>query len=133
MFDVLHSISSRLATKKGTAKNIAFRYGESNPGLAGLMLYMRAADASHYTITDFTVFSLAIALFKFQPAFPSLSARSLPGTSTTYLPSSLSQRRGAFLSTRVSSSTSPKTMATLTTLPCELLLRIFSYLSPSFF
>jgi hypothetical protein len=34
------------------------------------MLYMRAADASHYTITDFTVFSLAIALFKFQPAFP---------------------------------------------------------------
>jgi hypothetical protein len=32
-------------------KNV-FRYGESNPGLAGLMLYMRAADASHYTITD---------------------------------------------------------------------------------
>jgi hypothetical protein len=30
-----------------------FRYGELNPGLAGLMLYMRAADASHYTITDY--------------------------------------------------------------------------------
>jgi hypothetical protein len=45
------------------------------------MLYMRAADASHYTITDVTVFSLAIAFFKFQPAFLSLSARSLPGTS----------------------------------------------------
>jgi hypothetical protein len=29
-----------------------FRYGESNPGLAGLVLFMRAADASHYTITD---------------------------------------------------------------------------------
>jgi hypothetical protein len=29
-----------------------FRYGELNPGLAGLMLCLRAADASHYTITD---------------------------------------------------------------------------------
>jgi hypothetical protein len=74
----LHLIEA--GNKKRRPKNIAFRYGESNPGLAGLMLYMRAADASHYTITDFTVFSLAIALFKFQPAFPSLSARSLPGT-----------------------------------------------------
>jgi len=36
--------------KKEKKKN--FRYGELNPGLAGLMLYMRAADASHYTITD---------------------------------------------------------------------------------
>jgi hypothetical protein len=32
-----------------------FRYGELNPGLAGLMLYMRAADASHYTITDIDI------------------------------------------------------------------------------
>jgi hypothetical protein len=30
-----------------------FRYGELNPGLAGLMLCLRAADASHYTITDY--------------------------------------------------------------------------------
>jgi hypothetical protein len=39
-------------TCKKTAKEKDFRYGESNPGLAGLMLFMRAADASHYTITD---------------------------------------------------------------------------------
>jgi hypothetical protein len=38
--------------KKWKRKNI-FRYGELNPGLAGLMLCMRAADASHYTITDY--------------------------------------------------------------------------------
>jgi hypothetical protein len=36
-------------------KKKIFRYGELNPGLAGLMLYMRAADASHYTITDVDV------------------------------------------------------------------------------
>jgi hypothetical protein len=33
-------------------QNRSFRYGESNPGLAGLILSMRAADASHYTITE---------------------------------------------------------------------------------
>jgi hypothetical protein len=42
--------TGRAALKKG--QKLEFRYGESNPGLAGLMLYMRAADASHYTITD---------------------------------------------------------------------------------
>jgi hypothetical protein len=40
-------------------KNI-FRYGELNPGLAGLMLCLRAADASHYTITDYVMFSQLI-------------------------------------------------------------------------
>jgi hypothetical protein len=38
--------------KKKKTKEI-FRYGELNPGLAGLMLCLRAADASHYTITDY--------------------------------------------------------------------------------
>jgi len=39
--------------KRKKAKNTnLFRYGELNPGLAGLMLCLRAADASHYTITD---------------------------------------------------------------------------------
>jgi hypothetical protein len=40
-------------TGHGDKKKMSqFRYGESNPGLAGLILSMRAADASHYTITD---------------------------------------------------------------------------------
>jgi hypothetical protein len=38
--------------QESASKNI-FRYGELNPGLAGLMLCLRAADASHYTITDY--------------------------------------------------------------------------------
>jgi hypothetical protein len=37
---------------KNKKQSSEFRYGESNPGLAGLMLCLRAADASHYTITD---------------------------------------------------------------------------------
>jgi hypothetical protein len=51
--------------KKSSRKNILkkkniFRYGELNPGLAGLMLCLRAADASHYTITDYVTFSQLI-------------------------------------------------------------------------
>ena len=41
----------KISTSKAGQKRY-FRYGESNPGLAGLMLCLRAADASHYTITD---------------------------------------------------------------------------------
>ena len=41
-----------LSTEKKKKQKNMFRYGELNPGLAGLMLCMRAADASHYTITD---------------------------------------------------------------------------------
>jgi hypothetical protein len=69
--------------KEGPKKNgNEFRYGESNPGLAGLMLYMRAADASHYTITDFMHFGRCIAnlsaTFRSHQMTQVLPARALP-------------------------------------------------------
>jgi hypothetical protein len=45
-----------------------FRHGESNPGLAGILLVvcpsLRAADASHYTITDVVVLIKHLTLIR---------------------------------------------------------------------
>jgi hypothetical protein len=50
--------------EKKAKKTNLFRYGELNPGLAGLMLCLRAADASHYTITDLMSTGYIWALIK---------------------------------------------------------------------
>jgi hypothetical protein len=47
-----HQVKQAKNHQKEIRRSTEFRYGESNPGLAGLMLCLRAADASHYTITD---------------------------------------------------------------------------------
>jgi len=47
--------------RKITLKKTLFRYGELNPGLAGLMLFLRAADASHYTITEIDIDLLTLS------------------------------------------------------------------------